>query len=224
MAQSSVETTRQNRSRPVSAPWQLYRTLGKRVFDLCLVLVLLPVLAPLIALLWVLARCEGGPGFFGHHRIGQNGHNFRCWKIRTMAPDAEARLAQLLAQDPKAAAEWAQGRKLTNDPRVTRLGAFLRRSSLDELPQLWNVLRGDMSFVGPRPITPDELGLYGTAATSYLSLRPGVTGIWQVSGRNDVSYDMRIKMDSDYAQRCGLWLDCAMILRTGGAVVLGTGR
>lgn len=224
MTQISADTTAAGNTGPIRRPRLLYRAIGKRVFDLVLGVILLPILMPVIAILWALVRLDGGPGFFGHHRVGQSGQGFRCWKIRTMAPDAETRLQELLARDPIAAAEWARDHKLTHDPRITRIGAFLRRTSLDELPQLWNVLRGQMSFVGPRPVTRDELRRYGAAAASYLSLRPGVTGMWQVSGRNEVSYAQRVAMDADYARRYGLWLDCAMILRTGGAVLLRTGR
>ena len=142
-----------------------------------------------------------------------------------MVPDAEARLDQYLSGNPAAAAEWRRFRKLTDDPRITRIGDFLRRTSLDELPQIWNVLRGDMSFVGPRPVMQDELDEhYGAARAAYCASRPGITGLWQVSGRNDLSYAERVELDVDYTRRAGLGLDVWIILRTAGVVVRPTGR
>lgn len=167
---------------------------------------------------------DGGPGFFGHRRIGRNGEVFRCWKIRTMVVDAEARLAEHLASDPEAAAEWERDHKLRDDPRITRLGAFLRATSLDELPQIWNVLKGEMSFVGPRPVVRDEMRKYGAARTAYLAMKPGITGLWQVSGRNDVSYDERVAMDVEYVSSVSLLTDVRLILLTGLSIVDRTGR
>jgi exopolysaccharide production protein ExoY len=146
--QSELRTPTQNSTRQL-----YYRHCGKRVLDLCICLILLPVLAPLIAILYLIVRGDGAPGLFAHTRVGQAGRTFTCWKIRTMIPDAETRLSAVLAANPIAATEWNRTQKLQNDPRVTRLGRFLRRSSLDELPQIWNVLRGEMSLVGPRPVT-----------------------------------------------------------------------
>lgn len=197
---------------------------AKRVFDILFALLLLPVIAPVIAVIWVLVRREGGPGFFGHVRIGSNGRAFKCWKIRTMLPDAQARLQAHLAQNPEAAAEWARDHKLTDDPRITRLGRLLRRTSLDELPQIWNVLRGDMSFVGPRPIVRAELHKYAVHRGGYLRMRPGITGLWQVSGRNDISYDERVAMDMAYAKSQTLLLDLKIIALTAGAVLHLTGK
>lgn len=201
-----------------------YHRVPKRILDLSIALLITPFLLPIIALLWVSIRLDGGPGFFGHVRVGRDRKPFRCWKLRTMVVDADVRLAAHLAADPAAAAAWARDYKLDDDPRVTKLGAFLRRSSLDELPQLWNVLRGEMSFVGPRPIVTAELERYGIHRRAYLAMRPGVTGIWQVSGRNDVSYDERIRMDVDYLRRVGLLLDLWILVRTAGAVVNRTGK
>lgn len=197
--------------------------LSKRIFDVLLSLLLLPILVPIIALLYVVVRLEGGPGFFGHMRVGQDGHLFRCWKIRTMVPDAKERLEELLATSEDARKEWEADRKLRNDPRVTRLGSFLRKSSLDELPQIWNVLKGEMSLVGPRPVTESELVLYGSKVGSYLALRPGVTGLWQVSGRNDVSYDERVNLDIEYQARLSLATDIRILYQTVGAVLSRTG-
>ncbi len=201
-----------------------YGAFGKRVFDVVFALVLLPFLVPVIGVLWLSVRRDGGPGFFGHERIGRDGVAFRCWKLRTMVVDAEARLCAHLAADPEAAAEWAREHKLSNDPRVTRWGRFLRRTSLDELPQIWNVLRGEMSFVGPRPVVLAELDRYGPHRAAYCALRPGITGLWQVSGRNDVSYAERVQLDASYARSCGLWRDLEIILRTAHAVLGATGR
>ncbi|MGC8201498.1 sugar transferase [Aliiroseovarius sp. PTFE2010] len=201
-----------------------YVKVGKRVADIVLALLALPFVTPVIAVFWALTRRDGAPGFFGHVRVGRNGKAFRCWKIRTMVPDAQARLAIHLATNPAAAAEWERDFKLRNDPRVTGLGAFLRRTSLDELPQIWNVLRGEMSFVGPRPVVEDELSRYGANRWAYLSMKPGITGLWQVSGRNDVSYDERISMDISYMQRCSPFFDLWLIVRTAGAILGATGR
>jgi len=197
---------------------------GKRIFDLALAVLLLPLIAPVIAALWLLVRRDGGPGFFGHSRIGRNGQVFKCWKVRTMVMGAEERLQAYLAANPAAAAEWARDHKLTNDPRITRFGNFLRKTSLDELPQIWNVLKGEMSFVGPRPIVHAELSKYGADLGAYLSQKPGITGLWQVSGRNDVSYVERVAMDVDYSLRGSLIFDMELILRTGVSVLGKTGR
>ncbi len=192
----------------------LYARRGKRVFDIILSLTMLIPAFFVIAVLWLLVRLDGGPGFFGHTRIGRGGKRFLCWKIRTMRPDAEAMLTDLLTHDPDAASEWRQNRKITNDPRITKLGAFLRKSSLDELPQIVNVLTGDMSLVGPRPVPQDELELYGIHGGCYLGLRPGVTGLWQVSGRNAVDYDDRVRLDVQYARSLSIWTDASILIRT----------
>jgi lipopolysaccharide/colanic/teichoic acid biosynthesis glycosyltransferase len=199
-----------------------YRRMGKRIFDVVMVLLMLPLLAPVILVLALLAG-RGRLGFFGHERVGRGGALFNCWKIRSMVPDAEERLAAHLAADPAAAAEWEETFKLRNDPRITRFGNFLRRTSLDELPQIWNVLKGEMSFVGPRPVVAQELERYGASAPAYLALRPGVTGMWQVSGRNDISYAERVQMDAIYGRRLGLVLDMKLMVQTVGAVFARTG-
>lgn len=198
--------------------------IAKRIGDIVLALILLPVLVPVIAALWALTRRDGGPGFFGHTRIGKGGKTFRCWKIRTMVVDAEAKLQAHLAANPAAAEEWARDYKLTDDPRITPLGDLLRRTSLDELPQIWNVLKGEMSFVGPRPVPRVELRKYGRFRTAYLSLKPGITGLWQVSGRNEVSYDERVAMDVEYLQTMSLWEDIRILARTAGSVLGQTGK
>lgn len=201
-----------------------YRDLGKRVFDLTLAVLVLPILLPLIGVLWLLTRRDGGSGFFGHKRIGRNGKVFRCWKLRTMVVDAETRLREHLEQNPAAAAEWARDHKLTNDPRITRLGRFLRKTSLDELPQIWNVLRGEMSFVGPRPVVRVELHKYGMNRPFYLAMTPGITGLWQVSGRNDVSYEERVGFDVDYFNQVSFITDIRLLALTFFSVVGATGQ
>ncbi|WP_315901587.1 sugar transferase [Salipiger bermudensis] len=200
-----------------------YNGVQKRVLDLVLSIIMLPALLPVIALLYIAVRLEGGPGFFGHRRVGRDGKTFRCWKIRTMVPDANARLAALLESDPEARAEWERDHKLRNDPRITRLGAFLRKSSLDELPQIWNVLKGEMSLIGPRPVTEPELERYGGQKWVYQSMRPGVTGLWQVSGRNDVSYEERVELDVSYYKELSMISDLRILFRTAGAVMNRTG-
>jgi lipopolysaccharide/colanic/teichoic acid biosynthesis glycosyltransferase len=211
-------------ARPSRLSTGLYASAGKRIFDIVLAVLLLPVLLPVIAGLWMLTRADGGAGFFGHRRIGKGGNMFRCWKVRTMVVGAEEKLQAYLAKNPAAAAEWKRDHKLTNDPRITRAGNFLRKTSLDELPQIWNVLRGEMSFVGPRPIVRDELAKYGASADVYLSQKPGITGLWQVSGRNDVTYEERIAFDAEYSRRMSLSYDIWLILRTGASVLGKTGR
>lgn len=201
-----------------------YTRLGKRLLDIALAILLLPFLAPVIVGLWALVRSQGSPGFFRHTRVGRHGTAFGCWKICTMVPNAEALLAQYLKDNPEAASEWDQSQKLARDPRITRLGRFLRRTSLDELPQIWNVLRGEMSFVGPRPVTEPELKRYGADTSIYLDLRPGVTGLWQVEGRSNGCYNERRNMDRAYAATIGLLRDLTLIFRTGFVIFWPTGR
>ena len=180
----------------------------KRTFDLVAASLLLLALAPLLlSVAWLVSR-DGGPATFGHTRIGRHGKPFRCLKFRSMVIDAQARLADLLARDPDARAEWERDFKLKNDPRVTALGAFIRKTSLDELPQLINVLRGDMSLVGPRPVVADEVERYGDDKVFYLMARPGITGLWQISGRNDIDYDSRVALTAGMCAtgRCGTTL------------------
>ncbi|MEM6938795.1 MAG: sugar transferase [Pseudomonadota bacterium] len=196
-------------------PWRgLYVHVFKRAVDVLICSVLAAPALVLILVFYLLVRLDGGPGFFGHLRTGRAGRSFRCWKIRTMVPDAEQKLIAHLATNQDASAEWARDRKLREDPRVTWLGRMLRASSLDELPQLWNVLRGDMSLIGPRPVTRDELAKYGSGQSAYLAMRPGITGLWQVSGRNDITYDERVRLDVVYQQTLSLRLDFAILLRT----------
>lgn len=181
----------------------------------CLAVVLLVVLSPtLLAVMVLLWRADGLPVFFAHDRVGQDGRLFRCLKFRSMRRDADRLLARLLAEDPAAALEWQRDRKLTHDPRITAIGAFLRRTSLDELPQLLNVVRGDMHLVGPRPVTVAELSKYGDSRWHYVSVKPGMTGLWQVSGRNDTTYEERVALDRRYVESRSLVADVAILLRT----------
>jgi lipopolysaccharide/colanic/teichoic acid biosynthesis glycosyltransferase len=157
---------------------------------------------------------QDGPILFGHERIGIRGKRFRCYKFRSMVPEADRVLEDLLARDATARAEWEKDFKLKKDPRITRVGRFLRKTSLDELPQLWNVLNGTMSLVGPRPVVREELMRYGRGARFYLVNRPGLTGLWQVSGRSDTDYGRRVALDRAYTENASLWLDIRIVLRT----------
>jgi len=189
-----------------------------------LALVLLVLLAPLMLVIAMLiARRDGMPVLFAHYRVGRNGKLFRCMKFRSMLRNSEQVLADLLRDDPQARAEWARDQKLTDDPRITPIGHFLRRSSLDELPQLLNVLRGEMSLVGPRPITVAELTRYGSVRWHYLSVRPGITGLWQVSGRNNTTYEERVALDQRYVEQRSVLGDVAILFRTVRVVVLREG-
>ena len=157
---------------------------------------------------------DGGNVLFGHERVGRNGKKFKCLKFRTMVKNANEVLERLLFEDESARKEWNEGYKLKQDPRITPIGRFLRKSSLDELPQLWNVLKGEMSLVGPRPIIDKEIPKYHMEADLYLSARPGITGLWQISGRNDADYASRVALDSWYVRNWSLWYDIYILLRT----------
>jgi len=195
-----------------------------RGFDIVIALAAILFTAPLLIMIALGVKLQdGGPALFGHERVGLGGRTFRCMKFRSMVVDADARLAALLASDPQARADWAKDFKLKRDPRITAFGDFLRRSSLDELPQLFNVLRGEMSIVGPRPIVRSEAYRYGARFESYCTVRPGITGLWQVSGRNDISYRRRVAMDAVYARsKCLSW-DVKILLMTVPAVLLAKG-
>ena len=201
----------------------IYHRITKRLIDVsvsgCAIVILLPLLLAIAGLI----AMKNGPVLFRHKRVGRNGTTFWCLKFRTMVPDAEALLVQMLASDPAAKAEWSRDFKLRNDPRITPLGRFLRKTSLDELPQLLNVFLGDMSLVGPRPIVHSEVSRYGFAIMQYYSCRPGITGLWQVSGRNEMSYAGRLNLDVTYAKTVSAKTDFIIILRTFGAVLLRSG-
>ncbi len=182
-------------------------------------LVLLILLSPLMIVIAGLIWSRGGPVFFTHYRVGRNGKMFRCLKFRSMLNDADRLLADHLRDNPTAQGEWERDQKLTHDPRITMFGQFLRRSSLDELPQLINVVRGEMALVGPRPITFDELTRYGIVRWHYLSVRPGITGLWQVSGRNNTTYEERVELDRQYVEQRSVMTDIVILLQTVRVVV-----
>lgn len=196
---------------------------AKRVLDVVGAIVLAAVFLPLMLAIAVLMRKEGGSIIYKHWRIGRNGRAFECLKFRTMIPNADQVLRELLQHDPKMQAEWVRDHKLRRDPRVTRLGHFLRRTSLDELPQLWNVMRGEMSLVGPRPVVREELLRYGRNIRTYLSAKPGITGLWQVKGRNDTDYRRRVVLDTYYVRNQNLLLDLYILLKTTRVVLGGNG-
>lgn len=181
---------------------------------------LLPICLMVVAAMLV---TEGRPIFYGQTRVGRHGRLFTCWKFRSMVRDADAALERALDGDPALRAEWTANRKLARDPRIMPLGHFLRRSSLDELPQLWNVLRGDMSFVGPRPVVWEELSFYGVFTADYMSVRPGLTGAWQVSGRSNTTYDERVALDVDYVRNMSLRADLRIVAKTVKVVLAQTG-
>lgn len=212
-----------NRSRPLpettpllKTPYKVKRSSTKRLFDIafssCVLICGLPVF---LAIIIAIRLTSKGPAIYKQERIGRKGVPFFCYKFRSMYADADSRLREILASDPSRDEEWHQLRKLKNDPRITPLGAFLRRTSLDEIPQFWNVLKGDLSIVGPRPVVAEEIHLYfGPKAHKILSVRPGLTGLWQVSGRNDIDYNQRIALDEQYIDRRTFWLDLKLIAKT----------
>jgi len=198
-------------------------SLRKRALDIVGAAVLLAFFAPLMAIIFFIVRRDGDPAIFAHERIGKGGVPFQCYKFRSMVPDAERVLKDILVCNEHFRKDWEADQKLRNDPRITAVGSFLRRKSLDELPQLFNVLKGEMSLVGPRPITADEIKRYGPDIEYYYRLKPGLTGAWQVSGRNDVSYEERVALDVDYTKRWSFLNDIAILLKTVGVVLIGRG-
>ncbi len=195
-----------------------------RLLDISVSSILILALAPLLLLVALLIYVtDPGPVIFGHVRIGRGGQSFRCLKFRSMVTDAQERLTALLESDPEARAEWQRDHKLKNDPRITGIGSFLRQSSLDELPQLFNVLSGEMSLVGPRPIVIDEVVRYRRYFDRYCAVRPGITGLWQVSGRNDVTYRRRVAMDVAYVRAQSFRLNLAILLMTVPSVLASQG-
>lgn len=190
--------------------------MGKRLFDMCFSLAVLVMASPIFFLCMVAVKLSSpGPVFYAHPRVGYKGRAFGCWKFRTMYQDAATRLQPLLASDPVLMQEWKTYFKLKFDPRITLVGKFLRKTSLDELPQFWNVLRGDMSIVGPRPLTKEEITHYvRDKADTILSVRPGLTTLWIVQGRNGFSLEQRIELEEFYVKNRTLWLDCKLIVQT----------
>ena len=211
-------------ARFLSAWRRPYRSFLKRGLDVLAVLLAAPVVLPVVLILGLLIARDGGPVFYQQDRIGRGGRHFRIWKLRSMVIDAEKRLEEHLARDPAARAEWAETQKLKSDPRITAVGRLIRKSSLDELPQLWNVLKGEMSLVGPRPMMPAQTRLYPERhRRHYDRLRPGLTGLWQVSDRNETSFAGRAEFDSAYAHRLSLLTDAVVLLQTVRVVLRGTG-
>ncbi len=218
-----AEQRPQIRHRVRSGLRRTYRNGLKRVLDVALVVALAPVALPCVGLFALLIRLEdGSPAFYGQSRLGRGGKVFRCWKLRTMVTDADRLLDTHLESDPRARAEWDLYQKLRNDPRITRTGRWLRATSLDELPQLWNVLRGEMSLVGPRPMLPEQRVRY--TGSAYYRLRPGLTGPWQVSDRNDCAFERRASWDRCYSSRLSLAFDLLILLRTVYVVMDKKGR
>jgi UDP-galactose-lipid carrier transferase len=191
----------------------------KAGLDFIVALVMLVLASPLLLAIAICVLADGGSPLYAQTRIGQRGRPFRCLKFRTMTHDAEQRLRELLDSDPIAAAQWSQSQKLTWDPRVTKIGWVLRKTSLDELPQLINVLLGDMSLVGPRPIIAAEIERYGADIASYYSVKPGITGLWQVSGRSETTYAHRVQLDVWYVDNWSLPRDLSILCRTVPAVL-----
>lgn len=201
---------------------RLYRDVFKRIFDLVAIAVALPAIVVVIGALALLVMIrDGGSPFYSQERVGRGGRIYRIWKLRTMVKGADKALEQYLADNPAARAEWDENQKLKNDPRITRFGRVLRKCSLDELPQLWNVVTGDMSLVGPRPMMPDQQVLYPSLA--YYGMRPGITGFWQVSERNQTSFADRARFDTRYHREMSLRTDLKILLDTVRVVVRGTG-
>ena len=212
--QSTTQTIGLERDRKAFFP------IAKRALDIIAAGLGLVLLSPFFLIVALMVRADGGPAFFAHQRVGRGGKLFGCLKFRSMVIDSQARLEALLASNPAARAEWEATRKLKNDPRITPIGRFLRSTSLDELPQLINVLRGEMSLVGPRPVQEAEIDrYYGASAAHYMAVRPGITGLWQVSGRSETSYESRVALDVAYVSRPSLLADLSILLRTPVAVV-----
>lgn len=202
---------------------RLSSKIAKRSFDILGASVLLILTCPLFLFIGYKITRDGGKAFYSHERVGRNGKKFNCYKLRSMINNSNEILSELLANDPIAREEWEKDHKLKNDPRITSVGHFIRNTSLDELPQLWNVIRGEMSLVGPRPIVDAELEKYGDDVIYYLMVRPGMTGLWQVSGRNDVDYERRVFFDSWYVKNWSLWNDMVILIKTINVVFKRSG-
>ena len=206
-----------NLTKPISLFW-------KRFIDLLLLLISSPVVLPVVLIVSLIVKISSpGPVFYGHKRTGKNGKEFKCWKFRSMVIDADKQLEKILAENPEMRAEWEKDRKFTNDPRVTKIGKILRKTSIDEIPQFFNILTGEMSFIGPRPVTEPELKKYGNKAQIILSVQPGLSGMWQISGRSDTGYEERVTLDSYYIQNWSVWLDIWIIIKTVYVVLRGKG-
>lgn len=205
--------------------FQIKHRAVKRIFDILFSLSILVLFTPIFLAIAIAIRFSSkGPIVYSHQRIGRGGKKFGCYKFRTMYPDADTKLKSILESNPELKNEWESSYKLKNDPRVTPIGSFLRKTSLDEFPQFWNVLKGDLSVVGPRPVIRDEIvKYYGEKAGKVLSVRPGLTGLWQVSGRSNISYDSRILLDEEYINKQSLSLDIKLVLKTIPAMLSSKG-
>ena len=192
--------------------------------DLFLCLIAAVLVIPFSIIIGLIIKITSpGPVFYGHKRVGKNGKQIKCWKFRSMCNNSQEILEKILKEDPVRRAEWEKDRKFIDDPRVTKFGKILRKTSLDELPQLWNIFIGEMSFVGPRPVTQDELDKYGEYSDFILSVTPGLSGMWQISGRSDTGYEERITLDTYYIQNWSVWLDIWIIIKTVWVVINGKG-
>ena len=212
-------SARSYRSQRVPSRLFRYRVV-KRCIDVGLVLLLTPILIPLVVLVsTVVMLGSRGPIFYSHRRIRRNGEFFSMWKFRTMGPNSAEVLEKYLAKHPEARAEWNKSHKLRHDPRIAPGGSFLRRYSIDEIPQMWNVLRGQMSLVGPRPIVAAEVERYRDSFGCYCRVKPGITGLWQVSGRSTLTYDERVQLDCQYVEQWSLWRDFVILSKTLMSVV-----
>ena len=201
-----------------------YNRIFKRIFDIICTIVGGILISPILLIITIRVAIDNrGHVIFTHWRVGRNGKKFPCYKFQTMIPTSEEELENYLAKNPDAKREWEESFKLTNDPRVTKLGAWLRKTSLDELPQIWNVIRGDMSLVGPRPIVEEEVVKYGENIREYYMVLPGITGMWQVSGRSDTTYEERVAMDTWYVRNWSVWIDIMYLFKTVKAVLTGKG-
>ena len=205
-----------------AVPTSLYRAGFKRVFDVCAIVIAAPLVVPVLALLALIVALGGGNPLYKQRRIGLNGRGYTMWKFRTMVENADAALAAHLKANPAARAEWDRTQKLKNDPRITPVGRMLRKTSLDELPQLINVLRGEMSLVGPRPMLPEQQGMY--PGTAYYKLLPGITGPWQISARNEAEFADRAHYDTGYHNTLSFWGDLKMLFATIAVVTRATGH
>ena len=224
---SGVEADRLNTwagNPPAGTFFKVHSSALKRAMDLVISFTVLAFVSPLLLIIYAMIKIfDPGPALFNQLRVGRDGRAFTVYKFRTMRIDAQERLEELLARDPAAAAEWAKYQKLKCDPRVTVLGRFLRKSSLDELPQLLNIVRGEMSVVGPRPVTSAEIHRYGADYPFYTAVRPGVVGLWQVKGRNTLTYPERVAYDVQYVKTWSIWQDIKILFMAVPVVLLGLG-
>ncbi|MGI4746547.1 MAG: sugar transferase [Janthinobacterium lividum] len=223
LSDSSCLTARAESSLIGHARWFGDARTAKLALDFVLAFIILMLISPVFIVIYIACRLDGGGALFAHQRVGANGQSFPCLKFRTMVIDSDRVLQDALECDPELASMWAATRKLRNDPRVTPIGRFLRASSLDELPQLINILRGEMSLVGPRPIVESEVPFYGDKISHYYAVRPGLTGLWQVSGRSNTSYDRRVELDVSYVTNWTFRSDVAILLKTVSVVIAQQG-